>query len=483
MEKRNWKIYYTEYAGPQKRAVDLLYRELGKHVLRDNGRYSFHTIACQTGEIDCESHAVVLGIYGQCPLLEAHITKEELPENGYVVKVMDNPQNPQYKLVLLCGSSAVEVLYAAVDFVDDYVALATPSVDAFIHLRNELFEHPLPDYYHATAPDFKTRSIFTWGHPINDYADYFANMARLKLNQVIIWNDFLPLNADDIVECAHSYGIEVMWGFAWGWGFDCRKTDLSDLTALKEQIVEEYNRTYKHVKGDGIYFQSFTEINEDTIGGVRVSEAVTQLVNMTAAALLKDDPHLKLQFGLHATSVKDHLDDIKQVDPRVEIVWEDCGKFPFKSFSGEFNEYKTPEAFAAHYDFTDRILTLRDRAASGIVYKSMLTMDWSRGRVTHQKGPYVMGDMAPETVQQDAQLLEKIWRFYSAEWIEHGQLAQTLTRHIYAKTDGNVNMCLAGMFAGGIWFPTALLAQLFWNCREDYAVTRKRVLYRDWVKF
>ena len=94
-----------------------------------------------------------------------------------------------------------------------------------------------------------------------------------------------------------------------------------------------------------------------------------------------------------------------------------------------------------------------------------------------------MGDMAPETVQQDAQLLEKIWRFYSAEWIEHGQLAQTLTRHIYAKTDGNVNMCLAGMFAGGIWFPTALLAQLFWNCREDYAVTRKRVLYRDWVKF
>ena len=42
-------------------------------------------------------------------------------------------------------------------------------------------------------------------------------MARQGLNQVILWNDFAPLNAEEIVEYAHSFGIEVIWGFALGW--------------------------------------------------------------------------------------------------------------------------------------------------------------------------------------------------------------------------------------------------------------------------
>lgn len=487
MDKKNWKIYYTKYEGAEKRAVGLVYKELGKHILRDCGIYSFHTIDCRKGEIDNSANSVVLGIYGENPIFKKYLDKSELKENGYIVKVFDNPENSEVKIALLCGYSAVEVFYAAVDFVDDYFALATPSVDAFIRLRNELFEHRLPDYYISTAPDFKTRSIFTWGHPINDYEDYFSNMARLKLNQVIIWNDFLPLNSDDIVDCAHSYGIEVIWGFSWGWGFSCKEyfeTGMVEkLDELKEEIVAEFNKTYKNAKGDGIYFQSFTEMTENTIGGIRVSEAVTKLVNMTADAILKDNPNLKIQFGLHASSVRDNLVDIAAVDPRLEIVWEDCGRFPYKSFNQRFNDYETFEDFEAHYPFADQIIDLRENADLGIVYKSMLTMDWSRGRVTHQKGPYVMADMAKETIEQDFDVVKNIWRFYSAEWIEHGHLVYELTRHIKEKTGGNVNMCLAGMFAGGIWFPTALLAQMFWNCSEDYSTLRKKVLYRNWINF
>ena len=483
MEKRNWKIYYSSYKGPEKRAVELIYRELSKYIMRDKGVYSFHAIGCENKEFSNNCNAIILGTYNENEILKKYLKPDELQKNGYIVKVIDNPENNDFKLALLCGYSATEVLYAAVDFVDDYLTAATPVFDAYIHLKNELFEHKLPYYYISTSPSFKTRSIFTWGHPINDYTEYFQNMARLKLNQVIIWNDHLPLNSDDIVEYAHSYGIEVLWGFAWGWGFDCSKTDISDLIKLKDNIVKEFNLKYKNVKGDGIYFQSFTEIYSNTIGGISIAKAVTELVNMTAGEILAENPDLHIQFGLHAMSVRNNLVDISKVDPRIEIVWEDCGGFPYKASPNEFNTFNSIEEYKSQYTFADSIIDLRENANLGIVYKCMLTMDWSRNRVTHQAGPYVMGETSVQTKAFDENLLNDIWRFYSAEWIEDGKYALELTKHIKDKTGGNVNMCMAGMFSGGIWFPTALLSQMYWNCDEDYITLRKKVLNRNWVKF
>lgn len=483
MEKRNWKIYYSEFKGPEKRAVELIYRELGKYILRDTGVYSFHAIACEKGDFSGDCNAIILGTYNGNEIFKKYLKADEIKKNGYAVKVIDNPENSDYKLALLCGYSATEVLYAAVDFVDDYFAAATPVFDAYIHQRNELFEHKLPDYYISTAPAFKTRSIFTWGHPINDYKEYFENMARIKLNQVIIWNDYLPINADDIVDCAHSYGIEVLWGFSWGWGFNCAKTDISDLSKLKDNIIKEFNTKYKNVKGDGIYFQSFTEIYSTTIGGISISKAVTELVNMTAGEILAENPDLHIQFGLHATSVRNSLPNIATVDPRVEIVWEDCGGFPYKASPQEFNTFKSLEEYKAQYGFADSIIDLRESGDLGIVYKCMLTMDWSRNRVTHQPGHYVMGETSDSLQKSDEKLIRDIWRFYSAEWVENGEYAYELTKHIKEKTDGNVNMCMAGMFSGGIWFPTALLSEMFWNCEDDYKTLRKRVLNRNWIKF
>jgi hypothetical protein len=94
-----------------------------------------------------------------------------------------------------------------------------------------------------------------------------------------------------------------------------------------------------------------------------------------------------------------------------------------------------------------------------------------------------MGEMDDITKENDTSLFNDIWRFYSAEWIESGEYVYQLTKHIREKTGGNVNMCMAGMFSGGIWFPTALCAEMFWNCNDDYFALRKRVLNRNWVKF
>ena len=495
MDKRDWQIYYSSYEGPQKRAVELVSRDIGKYILRDQGIYAYHVLACESvgqgehsegggivkgrGMVEgIRTNAVVLGTLEENAILQKYIRPCEVPKNGYVVKVMDNPECAGRKLALLCGDSPTEVFYGAADFVDDYLAGAVPVFDAYIHLKNELFLHPLPDYFVATAPDFQTRSVFTWGHPINDYRTYIADLARLKLNQLIIWNDFLPVNAEDVVAYAHSFGMEVLWGFAWGWNQKCGEADVQNLEALKDSIIEQFNHSYRGRCGDGIYFQSFTELPFDRIGETVIAQAVTRLVNMTAGEILAQNPGLHIQFGLHASSVKDHLEDIAVVDERVEIVWEDCGSFPYKACGMQFTD-DNDEKLA----LTDRISGLRQNGKYGLVYKCQVTMDWSRGRMEHQAGSYVMGKMSQELMTHDEKILRPAWRVYGVEWLKYGEEAWRLTRQIHEKSGGGANMCLAGMFSGGIWFPTALCAQMFWNCHEPYDVIQRKVLLRDWIRF
>lgn len=485
MGTKDWTLIYAKYEGAQKRAVDLVYRELGTYLTRDVGVYSFHAVACTAQAQSEDGNQVFFGTYNDHAVFKEHFAAEEIPVNGYAVKVCDAPQHQGCKQVLLCGFSQREIFYAAAEFVDDYFTKAAPLFDAHIRLRNEMLEYPLPDYKAVRSPSFQTRSIFTWGHPISDYQQYFENMARLKLNQVILWNDHLPLNADEIVSCAHSYGIEVLWGFSWGWDFNCKDGRVRDLEGLKNEIVSEYNRTYAGVKGDGIYFQSFTELTEDAIDGIPVSEAVTQLVNMTAEEILRIRPSLHLQFGLHASSVKDRLFDIARVDGRVEILWEDCGSFPYKALpqNERVNPFDSLEESEAQYPFADKMIDLRGGAPMGIVYKCMLTMDWSRKRVTHQPGRYVLGVASDATKRHDEGLLRNLWRYFSAEWIENGEYVYRLTRHIREKSEGKAAMCMAGMFSGGVWYPMALCAELFWDCREDFSAIRKRVLLRNWIRY
>ena len=158
-----------------------------------------------------------------------------------------------------------------------------------------------------------------------------ANMARLKLNEIVIWNDYAPLNAAEVVACAHDLGIRVIWGYAWGWDtkIDVHLSDETLLARLADEAVERFEREYAALPGDGIYFQSFTETTEQELDGRSIADVVVPWVNGICARILEKRPNLELQFGLHATSVAQKLDRIAQIDPRVRIVWEDCGAFPY----------------------------------------------------------------------------------------------------------------------------------------------------------
>jgi len=475
LNKRDWKIIYSEYSGPEKKALELLSAEMGSRILRDTGVYTVHVLACERAEnAVIDKNAVLLGTYGGNRLIREFVREEEIPENGYLVTVKDNLENPQYKLVVITAREAVNVFYAAVDFVDDCFFEAAPRRGP-LRFTKELFSEKLPDYRSASAPKVKTRCVFTWGHPINDYRNYIDNMARLRLNQLIIWNDFVPINAREIIDYAHEYGIEIIWGYAWGWSRNCGdESVLQHLGDLKADIIRKYEEEYAQTGADGIYFQSFTEMGREKLGDRIVAEVVTEFVNDTAGALLQKYPNLRIQFGLHAMSVRERLSYLEKLDPRVSILWEDCGTFPY-----DYEPVvKSREAYDKTVEFTDKMLSLRDGLGCGMLYKGLMVMDWAGDHFVHQSGPFLMGMASAETVQHDREMMKPIWKEFQSRWMQNGHTVHEMTRYICKNRREEVTLGMAGQFAGGIWFPAALCAQILWDPDEPYETILRRVSCR-----
>lgn len=473
--KRNWKIIYSNYSGAEKKAIELINKEMGSLILRDPNVYTIHVLACEKADSAViDKNAVIIGTYGENKFIRDYIDISEIPEDGYVVKVFDNPKQAENKLVIITALNAVEVFYGAVDFVDDFFAYAAPRRN-ILEFPDELFTQKLPDYYSASAPVFKTRNIFTWGHPINDYMDYIDNMARMKLNEIIFWNDYVPLNAKDVVDYAHEYGMKVIWGYAWGWSRKCAEIDFDSLDELTDSIIKKYEDEYKDAGCDGIYFQSFTELGSDYIGDKLIAEVVTDFVNKTADRLLEKYPKLDIRFGLHALSTKNHLEYIKNVDKRISIIWEDCGSFPYHYEPTPNEEYENT------VDFTGKILTLRENVADGVLYKGLVTMDWEGDYFAHQSGPYIMGKASQKTIESDKAQIKPIWKKYQSSWLQNGIYAYNMTKHIHSLCGRYATVGIAGQLSGGIWFPAALCAEILWNCESPYEEILKKVTMRKSV--
>jgi hypothetical protein len=338
--------------------------------------------------------------------------------------------------------------------------------------RSKVFEQPrLGRYESRRAPRTPIRSVFTWAHVIDDYRAYFRNLARLRFNEVILWNNQPPVNARDVVECAHSWGINVLWGFAWGWSTNCRNVDMDRLGQLEDDILREWRTVWKPLGGDGIYFQSFTELSQEDIGGKSIAATVVELVNRVAARIREESPGLRIVFGLHASSVRNRLDEIDKTDPSIEILWEDCGGFPFN--------YGKPFDPAGADSLVDAILA--EERDVGIVLKCMLLQDWTR--FVYQAGPYLLGCASPAVIEEDARTADELWRPYRADWQRMGRVAYDVVRRVQAARPGRPSALNTAVNANGhVHFPFALVAELFWSADEPYEVLAERVMRRVWVE-
>jgi hypothetical protein len=397
----------------------------------------------------------------------ANLSKAE----SYSISVRDGA-------VMIEGADDNGVLYGCVDFYNKYLVKKEFN-QSLCYAVNNPFADTLADFELTSAPVVSSRGIWTWGHVIYDFKRYIDNMVKLKMNTLIMWNDFVPLNAREIVEYAHNCGIKVYFGFAWCWDTDCSRFSMDTILDNAEDVVRVYDTQYADVGADGIYFQSFTELNQDAIDGVLIAEAVTRFVNYTSTKLFERYPKLELQFGLHANSVKDKLEYIAATDPRIRIVWENCGTFPFADYEC------TPDAYKQTQDFVRKISALRGKNEKfGAVTKGFTGLDWSS--FVHADSTVIIGRGSKSFIANRVNRKSKIWRMVQAYWLSHAAQAQGMVRTLAEANSGDLVLCTLvedGVFEENIMYPVALYSEMMWSPDADLVQTINDVALRSYIDF
>ena len=445
----------------RRKAVKVLSR-----ILQD---YTLEYPICVThaGEAPSSYRKIFIGTAAE---LVVHIEALPAQSESYAITVKNDT-------VYIVGADDHGVLYGCVDFYTQYILKQEfPNDDRY---RVNCFETALPDFSYASGPAVKDRGIWTWGHVIYDYRGFIDHMVLLKMNTLIVWNDHVPYNAREMVDYAHDCGVKVIWGFAWGWDTGDVTPSLEKIFASSQTIFDRYQREYGDVGGDGIYFQSFTETNYEHIGGVLIAEAVTEFVNRTAALFYEAYPDMEIQFGLHATSVKGRLEYIRRTDPRIRIVWENCGAFPFSYVPNDVQD------FDQTMEFVKRITVLRgENDRFGAVTKGLTKLDWSK--FEHIDGPVYIGAASPWMKRNRMERKSKIWRYIQAQWMIHGGEALEMMRTMAQAKDGN--LCITGLIEDGVFgaqlmFPAALFGEMLWDNESTVEALIERTALRSDVTF
>ena len=470
------------YQGLSKKGVNLLAGTLASHL----GYTVLPVLSYEktTDALLSESTVIAVGRTETHPILKKYAERGILcvpdAENGYAIHVGKDIENEEKSIILIAGADELGVLYACTDFCNKY--LARLSLEGWYYRDGhfkQLLDGGLFPFSLSTEPRIPTRAIWTWGHMIYDYRGFFDNMARLRLNEAVIWNDRCPLNAEDIVSYAHSLGIKIVWGYAWGWDQSSTlektvaESDDAMLLRIKEKAIDTYEKEYSGL-GDGIYFQSFTEIEKASVNGKSVADLVVRLVNETAGELLARYPDLHIQFGLHATSVKTKTDIIAKVDPRVYIVWEDCGAFPYSYRSDDRGHTKYSHrtdlspSFEETIALTDTLVTLRGEGERfGTVLKGLVCLDW--GRFKHFSHPYVMGEYPMEFIKARAAIKSPLWKNVTSGWLRNADLARETVALIAKKNAAPIVEMLVedGCLEDSIPLPVAILSEMLWDPDRD----------------
>lgn len=463
---RRFELVYGAYEGMEARAVDLVQAAVKRYV-----PYILSLYTAPSGT----ANVIYVGTKESNPHLAKLLEDVNIPAGGTYVKVFGEGEE---QTVIVAGADAAACYYAAVEFADDFLPAARRKPVGHPFFQNP-FVDPLPAYEKLSVPAVAQRGLWTWGHVIFDYRAYIRNMARLKLNKITVWNDFAPINGKEFVEYAHSWGIRVIWGYSWIWDEKPDEVirDINVRNKWKEKILRQYAEDYAKLGGDGIYFQTFTETKEETLDGKNRAACAVEWVNEVSAALLEKYPNLLIEFGLHATSVRHDLAEIAKTDPRVSIIWEDCGDFPYAYGAQQVSTLEETSAFSA------QIAALRGGKGFGAVLKGMSWLDW--GSFEHQIGPFVLGESLREEIKEKLMLRRDILRYQQSYWMENGEAACRILRELAAATNGSAELSALledSLFEEKIWLPAALFAELLWDGETPFPQLLGRVSRREVVE-
>lgn len=435
--------------------------------------YTFEYPACfKFGEeiLNENSRPIYLGTKNNNKFIKNNSSKTLTKSQEYAISVKN-------EVTVIEGFDDLGMLYGAIDFYNKYIVkFEFPHDDRYCV---NFFKDAMPDFEFSSSPAVNDRGIWTWGHVIYDYRDFIDNMMKLKMNTIIIWNDYVPVNSKEMVNYAHSCGIKIYWGFAWGWDTNCNLISIDDLKTKSNEIFAKFKRDYASLGGDGIYFQSFTELKTETLGGKLIADAVTEFVNDTSLLFYEEYPDIEIQFGLHATSVKDRLEFIKKTDKRIRIVWEDCGSFPFSYIPNDLDTFNETKKLA------EEIAVLRGNDDKfGVVTKGLTKLSWFE--FSHLEGPLYIGTSSKAMKENRIARKRKIWKYLQAYWLTNSDKVYEMIKAMASTKNGDLVVTALvedGMFEENIMFPVALFSEMLWDNKTEINQMINEVALRDYVEF
>ncbi len=204
-----WCLVFGAYGGAERFAVQELQRDVQRHLP--------YVVEIREGVGDAlrsEKHLVLVGTRENNPgiaeLIDRKLIAAPPGAGGYTLAGLSSPWGEDRKVIAVAGHDPAGVLACVVDFSARFLAALPAPNDpgeerrAFDAMESfEISERPL----------IENRGIWTWGYVVYDYRGFLDNMARLKMNFLILWNDCPPLNAREVVDYAHSRGVKVIFGF------------------------------------------------------------------------------------------------------------------------------------------------------------------------------------------------------------------------------------------------------------------------------
>jgi hypothetical protein len=457
-----WHLVYGSYENVEAFALD----ELQEMVQR----YLPYVVEIHhaSEQVDPQANHILLGTLANnsrlSELAQQTAFKPPTERQGYYAACMKSPWNAQRKMIVIAGVDAAGVSYGVMDF-NKRLASVTP--DDPKDMRHTLDD--FTEFHSQEFPVIENRGIWCWGYVIYDYRRFIDNMARLKMNRLNFWNDVPPVNCQEIIDYAHSRGIKVVLGFSWG--YDLTTLDpasTADREVMKESVLCQIATNYQHLTMDAIYFQCFTETTSQTAGGKPMAVLARDWVNEIAGAVLQRYPQMKIEWGLHASSILDDYKYLESLDPRVSIVWEDAGVIPYsydpvtkidsEDFPAKLNSTK------ATREYSKKIAVFRDHSEFAMVAKGWIQMRWRTESEHH--GPFIMGKRAASFIRNRAHERQPRWDFVNRLWLQNYPEAVSFYRQIRNCTSATMTVLALiddGLFEERIQFSAALFAEMIWN--------------------
>ena len=441
-EKR-WTVVFGSYQHIQEFAINDLYRAIGYHI-----PYVMKVYQADKADLAAFEHVFLIGTARNNRHIAELISNGTIPAapgpQGYTLWIGKAPWEPTKRLVVIAGFDPAGVLYGVQEYLGLISAVPAP---ADKYLERRAFLEKLPDQVISEAPMAADRGIWTWGFPIFDYRRFLDHMVRLKMNMLPVWNSEAPINLSQIYEEANKRGIRLIVGFNWGWGYnDISVAKAEDRAFIKKISLETYRNEYKGKAIDGIYFQTLTEHKTKEIDGRTIASWCCEMVNDIAKELYAEEPDLHIQFGLHATSIRENYVDLADLDPRMIITWEDYSE----------------GGADAEREYIKKLAAFRPGSQLALVPKGLIALRWED---FEKHGPFILGERPTEFVRERMIGRKQEWAPINAEWMCNYPVHARFYREVH---EVNPNMMVTPLiedanFEACIEPSVALLAEMMWN--------------------